>query len=150
VAFGLELSGTIEAAPRIPYSRSRPRKWVELYNRSGQRVELADWRLDGGIDFRFGTNDAIPAGGFSRRRPRIPDALRAKFPDQISPGPVQQPPFPFRRAPDVADPADNPADVVDYSDDGHWPEAADAGGASLGIARSPGRQQRRRSLGRQQ
>ncbi|HKX61968.1 MAG TPA: lamin tail domain-containing protein, partial [Verrucomicrobiae bacterium] len=63
VVFGLELNGTIEAAPRISYSAS-PEEWVELHNRSGQRVDLAGWRIDGGIDFRFGTNDFIPAGGY--------------------------------------------------------------------------------------
>ena len=31
----------------------------------------------------------------------------------------------------LRDAADNPADSVQYYDDGHWPEAPDAGGASL-------------------
>ena len=60
--------------------------WVELHNRGESAISLAGWRLDGGIDFRFGTNDGIAAGGYLVAA-KDPAALRAKFPGITVVGP---------------------------------------------------------------
>lgn len=129
VVFGLQLSGTIEATPRIAY-RSSPEEWVELFNRSSNTVDLAGWRLDEGIDFHFGTNDSIPPGGYLVVA-KDPDALQAKFPGVPVVGPYANKLSHSGERVLLRDDTDNPADSVAYSDDGRWPSAADAGGASL-------------------
>jgi len=127
--FGLELSGIIEGAPRIPY-QSDSEEWIELFNRSSNEVSLAGWRLDEGIDYRFGTNDAIPAGGYLVVA-KEPEALRAKFPGIPVTGPYANRLSHSGERIVLRDPADNAADAVHYHDDGRWPGAADGGGASL-------------------
>lgn len=129
VVFGLELNGTIEATPRIPYQGS-DEEWIELHNRSSNAVSLAGWRIDEGIDFRFGTNDSIPAGGYlvvAKDR----TALQARFPGISIVGPYNNRLSHAGERIVLRDGSDNPADAVTYSDDGRWPDAADAGGASL-------------------
>ena len=129
VVFGLELSGTIEATQRIPY-QSASEEWIELFNRSSNEVSLAGWRLDEGIDFRFGTNDTIPAGGYLVVA-KEPAALRAKFPGIPVTGPYANKLSHSGERIMLRDASDNAADAVHYYDDGQWPGAADAGGASL-------------------
>jgi hypothetical protein len=129
MAFGLELSGTVEATPRIPYSSS-PEEWVELFNRSSNAVSLSGWRLDEGIDFRFGTNDSIPPGGYLVVA-KDPSALLAKFPGIAVTGPYANKLSHSGESIVLRDVSDNPADSVHYYDDGRWPEAADGGGSSL-------------------
>ncbi|MBK8001307.1 MAG: lamin tail domain-containing protein [Verrucomicrobia bacterium] len=129
VVFGFELSGTIEATPRIPYQGS-DEEWLELFNQSSNAVSLAGWRLDEGIDFRFGTNDSIPPGGYLVVA-KDPAALQAKFPGVPVVGPYDNRLSHSGERVVLRDASDNPADSVTYSDDGRWPGAADAGGASL-------------------
>ena len=129
VVFGLELSGTVQATQLVPY-RSSPEEWIELFNRSSNAVSLAGWRLDEGIDFRFGTNDAIPAGGYLVVA-KEPEALLAKFPGIPVVGPYANKLSHSGERVVLRDANDNPADSVHYHDDGRWPEAADGGGASL-------------------
>ncbi len=38
-------------------------EWVELYNQMSVDIELSNWRLEGGIAFRFPTNTILPANG---------------------------------------------------------------------------------------
>ena len=129
VVFGLELNGTIEATPRIPY-RGSDEEWIELLNRGSNAVNLAGWRLDEGIDFRFGTNDSIPPGGYLVVA-KDPTMMQAKFPGAPVVGPYNNRLSHSGERIVLRDAADNPADSVAYSDDGRWPDAADAGGASL-------------------
>ncbi len=63
VAWGAELVLTTTLAPAQPFTPSRE-EWVELHNRSSNRVDLADWRLDGGIGYRFPAGTAMRAGGY--------------------------------------------------------------------------------------
>ena len=47
-----------------PLSDSDDDEYVELYNRSGQEVNLANWRLQGGVSFTFPTNALVAPGGY--------------------------------------------------------------------------------------
>jgi hypothetical protein len=129
VVFGAELSGRVEAVPRVPFSRS-DEGWVELFNRSSNVVDLTNWRIDEGIDFRFASNTMIAPGGYlvvANDRA----GLLAKFPGINVVGPFTNT-FSYRGERIVLkDGADNPADVVHYFDDGRWPRGADGRGSSL-------------------
>ncbi|MDB6034265.1 MAG: hypothetical protein JWM16_4603 [Verrucomicrobiales bacterium] len=129
VVFGAELTATIEAKPRVPYSDS-PEEWVELFNRGSNAVNLTGWRLDEAVDYRFPTNTTIVPGGYLVAA-KDPAALLAKFPGIQVVGPYANN-LPNRGTRVVLkDASDNPAGSVFYYDDGRWPEAADGGGASL-------------------
>jgi hypothetical protein len=129
VNFAAELTTWYELTPELPFRRS-PEEWVELFNRGSNAVSLSGWRLDEGIDFRFGTNDTIPPGGYLVVA-KDPQALLAKFPGLAVAGPYDNRLSHSGERIVLRDAADNPADAVLYSDDGRWPEAPDAGGASL-------------------
>lgn len=129
VVFGAEITATVELVPRVPFSAS-PEQWVELFNRASNAVDLTGWRLDEGIDFRFSSNTVIPPGGYLVAA-KDPAALLAKFPGLPVVGPYTNSLSHRGERLVLKDAADNPADVVHYFDDGRWPEAADAGGASL-------------------
>lgn len=110
--------------------RANAEEWIELYNRSGGAVDITDWEIGGGIEYRFTPGTIIPAGGYLV----VADdtvALGATYPgidivgnfggrlsgqsDRIT----------------LRDAAGNPADEVRYFDGGRWPEYADGGGSSL-------------------
>ncbi|HXG47380.1 MAG TPA: lamin tail domain-containing protein, partial [Methylomirabilota bacterium] len=129
VNFAAELAAWTELTPDLPFRRSRE-EWIELFNRGSNAASLAGWRLDEGIDFHFGTNDSIPPGGYLVVA-KDPAALRAKFPGIAVVGPYDNGLSHSGERLVLRDAADNPADIVHYYDDGRWPEAADAGGASL-------------------
>lgn len=129
VNLALELTSWYQLTPTLPF-RSSPEEWVELFNRSSNHISLAGWRLDEGIDFRFGTNDGIAAGGYLVVA-KDPVALLAQHPGVPVVGPYANKLSHSGERIVLRDAADNPADSVLYSDDGRWPEAADAGGASL-------------------
>jgi glycine/D-amino acid oxidase-like deaminating enzyme len=38
--------------------------WIELFNRGTNTADLTDWKLDGGISFRFAPGTSILAGGY--------------------------------------------------------------------------------------
>lgn len=119
---------TLEA-PGVPFSKN-PEQWIELHNKSGQPVILTGWRLDGGIDFPFPAGTTVPGGGFLVVA-KDPAALQAKFPGLTALGPFSNSLSGSGEVLILRDAEDNPADTVDYSDDGRWPEAADGGGSSL-------------------
>jgi hypothetical protein len=47
-----------------PISENTDDEFVELHNRSAGPVSVAGWEFVDGIDFQFGTNATIPAGGY--------------------------------------------------------------------------------------
>jgi hypothetical protein len=129
VAFAAELLATVEATPRVAYAKS-PEQWIELFNRSSNAVNLTDWRIDEGIDFRFASNTMIAPGGYLVVA-KDPTALLAKFPGIAVVGPYDNSLSHRGERIVLKDANDNPADAVHYFDDGRWPEPPDAGGASL-------------------
>lgn len=129
MAFGLEIRGNVETTRAIPFGRSRE-GWVEFYNRSSSQVDLTGWRMDEGIDFRFASNTIIPPGGYLVLA-KDPTELLTRFPGIPVTGPYDNALSRSGERLVLRDTADNPVDVVTYSDDGRWPEAADGGGSSL-------------------
>ncbi len=129
VAFGLEIRGNVELAPAVPFTSSRE-GWVELCNRSANPVDLTGWRMDEGIDFRFASNTVIAPGGYLVLA-KDPTELLARFPGIAVAGPYDNALSRSGERLVLRDPADNPVDVVTYSDDGRWPEQPDGGGSSL-------------------
>jgi Concanavalin A-like lectin/glucanases superfamily/Lamin Tail Domain/CotH kinase protein len=117
------------APPAQPF-RASPEQWVELFNRSSNAMDLTGWRLDEGIDFRFATNTLIPPGGYLVVA-KDPAALLAELPGIPVVGPFTNALSHSGENIVLRDAADNPANSVHYYDDGRWPLAADAGGASL-------------------
>jgi hypothetical protein len=129
VVLGAELTAIVEATPRVPFSES-PEQWLELFNRTSNAVNLTGWRLDEGIDFRFPSNTVIGPGGYVVVA-KDPAALLARFPGIPVAGPYTNSLSHRGERIVLKDAGDNPADAVHYFDDGRWPGAPDAGGASL-------------------
>ena len=129
IAFGAEMTAAVEAIPAVPFSES-PEQWIELFNRSSNRVDLTGWRLDEGIDFRFAAGTKIEPGGFLVVA-KDPAALLARFPGIAVVGPFTNGLSHRGERLALKDAADNPADVVRYFDGGRWPGGADGAGSSL-------------------
>ncbi len=105
-------------------------QWIELYNRGTNTVDLADWELDGGIEYRFGPGRQLGPGGYlivagdaaSLRRDDPDIEIVGDFTGRLSHrGEILR----------LIDASGNPADEVCYFDGGHWPGYADGGGSSL-------------------
>ena len=79
IVFGAELSLTTTLSPATPY-RNSSEEWVELFNHSTNAVDLTNWRLDAGIDFRF-TNGPVIGSGEYLVVAHDAVALRAKWPE---------------------------------------------------------------------
>ena len=101
-------------------------QWIELYNRSATPVDLAGWKLNGGVAFTFPAGTVLAAGALLvvAENPADLTGISALGPWSGSLG----------RGGDTVellDAAGNPADRVTYFDGGKWPEFADGGGSSL-------------------
>jgi hypothetical protein len=113
----------------VPFSQS-DEGWIELFNRGSNAVDLTNWRIDEGIDFRFASNTMIAPGGYLVVA-NDPAALLAKFPGINVVGPYLNTLTHRGERILLRDDADNPADAVHYFDDGRWPRTADGRGSSL-------------------
>ncbi|MEJ6720090.1 MAG: lamin tail domain-containing protein [Akkermansiaceae bacterium] len=90
-------------------------EWIELFNRSGEMIDLSAWSLRDAVDYDFPEGTMLPPSGYivisnsefsgslNNRRDRI----------------------------HLRDAAGNTADVVEYLDDRPWPRNADGKGSSL-------------------
>jgi hypothetical protein len=90
-------------------------EWIELFNRSGEMIDLSAWSLRDAVDYDFPEGTMLPpsayivisnsefSGSLNNRRDRI----------------------------HLRDLAGNTADVVEYLDDKPWPRDADGKGSSL-------------------
>ena len=99
-------------------------EWVELRNLHGVDVDIAGWRLEGGIAYTFPEGTRIAGGAY---------LVVAKVPGQIA-GALG----PFTGILDnggeeirLVNRSDRAMDVLDYADDGDWPAGADGSGATL-------------------
>ena len=127
--FASELSAYYELTPALPF-RDSPESWVEIFNRSSNTVDLAGWRLDEGIDYRFGAGQTLAPGGYLVVAKDVP------FMQSLHPGLNVAGPFTNRLSQDtdyiaLKDPNNNLADEVRYFSGGRWHEYADGGGSSL-------------------
>jgi hypothetical protein len=117
--------------------------WLELFNRGTNTADLTDWRLDGGISFRFAPGTAILAGGYLVVAKDV-EILRALHPGITVVGPFTNS---LSRHSDLIllkDANGNPADEVRYLDGGRWTALADGGGSGPNCA-TPGPTTQRRA-----
>ena len=128
------LSRTGDARPGAAGRRRSPRA-----GRRAQRprtlnsvVDIAGWRLADAVDYEFAEGTQIAPGSFLVAA-RDSAALSAKYPN-ISEIIVGDYSGQLGNRTDrivLTDAQGNPADVVEYFENGSWPSAADAGGSSL-------------------
>jgi hypothetical protein len=114
-----------------PFTQSTE-QWVELYNRSAGSVDLSNWKLAGGISFKFPSGTSIPAGGYlvvsnnfsalQLKWPAVASKIIGNFTGKISHKGDQV---------ELDDASNNPVNTVTFSDGGRWAEVADGGGPSL-------------------
>lgn len=132
-----------------PITEDEDQEFVELFNRSGESVDLTGWRLRGGISFNFPSGTLLPPGGYlvvarnaallrsihtnlpanlilgdySGRLSNRRDVVRLQMPDDListnQAGVV------------VTNKIYITIDEVDYRDGGRWGQWADGGGSSL-------------------
>lgn len=110
-----------------------PEAWIELFNRSGNAVNLTGWELDGGLHYLFTPGQTIPAGGY------LVVADDAAYLRTLYPGITIVGDFEGRLSGSgdrivLKDASGNTADEVSYLDRAPWPEYADGGGSSLELA----------------
>ena len=133
IMFGARLSVARETDPgkvEIPYLEISE-EWIELYNRGSSAVDLSGWKLEDAVELDFPAGTQIAPGEYlviARDR----EALAAKYPGidilgEDYSGELGNTTDRIR----LVDVFGNPADVVQYYEDGRWPEAADGGGSSL-------------------
>lgn len=99
-------------------------EWIELHNPMAVDVDLSDWKLSGGVDYRFPTGTVIAAGGFvvvASDPSRVDGAL----------GPFEGTLHDDGERVDLKSNGDRRIDSIGYGDDDPWPVGADGTGASL-------------------
>ena len=129
---GVELSlegDVIPGTPGTPYVPS-DEEWIELFNRGDSAVDLSGWRLDDAIDYTFAPGVTIGAGEYLVVA-RDAAALAAKYPTIDIVGDYSGRLSNSNERIELKDGIGNPADEVEYFDDGRWPYEADGAGASL-------------------
>ena len=132
MVFGLSLETRIrtsEGSIGTPYRNSR-NQWIEIANRSTQKVNLEGWDFNDGIEFKFQPGTFLDPGEhacivndkelFGNAYPNA--RIIGEFNGSLS------------RSGEriiLRDQDNNPVDMVSYFDSGRWPSDADGGGASL-------------------
>lgn len=102
-------------------------EWIELRNNQGVDVNLAGWKLTGGVDYTFpatGPGSTIPGGGYL-----VIAATPAMVAGSIGPftGTLDNGGETIR----LRNVNDRIMDEVSYDDEGDWPVGADGSGATL-------------------
>lgn len=128
VAFGLQLQ-TQWVEGGNPYIESDQR-WVELYNRGLNAVNLSGWSFDKGIDYTFKEGVSLEAGGYLVVA-KDPIPLQSEFPGITILGPFDGSLSGGGELLSLLDATGNPADEVEYVDEGRWSSYPDGGGHSL-------------------
>ena len=104
--------------------------WLELLNRGTADIDLSGWSFTDGIGYRFPVGAVLQAGQLLVIAEK-PDALRAENTGVRVLGPFEGQLSNSGERLVLADADGNPADTVEYTDSGRWPESADGGGSSL-------------------
>lgn len=107
-------------------------EWIELRNLLSVDVDMSDWSLQGGVDFRFPDGTKIPADGY---------LLVAAQPDAWAGSPIGNVQGPLVGSLNNAgeevrlyNNSQRVMDTIRYEDQGDWPVGADGSGASLSKA----------------
>ncbi len=106
----------IFAQEAVPFSEVDT-EWIELYHRGDHAIDLSGWSLAGDPEYAFPEGTVLAPGDYL-----VIDNSEAGFSGNLPNrgGHIM-----------LVDAHGNVGDEVRYFDDGHWPEAADGGGASL-------------------
>ncbi|MEE2623124.1 MAG: lamin tail domain-containing protein, partial [Verrucomicrobiota bacterium] len=111
-----------------PADEDNDTEWVELHSLMGVDVDISDWELEGGINYRFANGTVIPGHGY---------LLVAADPSHPSlAGGDARGPFTGRLANNgesirLVKNNDRTMDELNYGDDGDWPVGADGLGSTL-------------------
>jgi len=127
-AMGVQLVAT-QTVPSAPFTDSKE-EWIELYNRSGQTVDLSGWRLNNAVDFTFAAGTTLGPDQYLVVA-KDSATLRAEYPSARIVGDYSGGLSSSNDTIELLDSVGNPADVVNYYDGKPWPGAADGGGSSL-------------------
>ena len=113
-----------------PPSRQRDGEFIELYNRSGDAVNLGGWKLEDAVDFTIPTGTILPAGEYLVVAANAA-WLNANYPGMTAIGNWDGSLGNSGDNIRLLDAHGNLADEVDYRFGGEWPELADGNGSSL-------------------
>lgn len=105
-------------------------EWLELYNQMSVNMDISNWRVEGGIDFRFPTNTTLNANRYLVIA-ADPDALRTTSGATNVFGPFSKR---LSNSGEILRLRNNSSRLMDemtYSDEDRWPVSADGSGASL-------------------
>ncbi len=102
------------ADPPVAYA-ANPDEFIELHNPGADAVDLAGWRLSGGVDYAFPSGTTLAPGGFLVVEGTQFSGSLSNRSDRVR----------------LRDAGDTIIDEVTYVDGGRWPGAADGGGSSL-------------------
>ncbi len=113
-----------------PADQEQLNEWIELRNEHSVAVDLSNWSIDGGIDFRFPEGSIIPGMGY------LVIALAPEYLLQTTAMTNVLGPFTGRLANsgeklELRNNSGRLMDSVDYGVDGNWPVAPDGSGVSL-------------------
>lgn len=111
-----------------PADEDNDTEWIELHSLMGVNIDVSDWELEGGINYRFASGTVIPGHGY---------LLVAADPSHPSlAGRGARGPFTGRLANNgesirLVNNNDRTMDELNYGDDGDWPVGADGLGSTL-------------------
>ncbi|MBN1421688.1 MAG: CotH kinase family protein [Planctomycetes bacterium] len=138
-ALAVSSAPAVGAPPRIllteihyhPSPSQGDSEFLEFHNPGAEAIELDDWKLEGGVEFRFPAGMALPPGGYAILC-ADPDSVEAAFGGDLPIGGV----YARRLSNDrerivLRDAAGEIVWTVEYIDDVPWPVKADGAGESL-------------------
>lgn len=108
----------------------RPGEFIEIYNRSGDAIDISGFRFDSGVGWTFPPGTLLGGGEYAVVS-EAPEVLRANYGLDRVFGPWEGRLANNGENVSLVDRNGNLVDEVRYHDGGDWPEWADAGGASL-------------------
>lgn len=132
MVFGASLETRIktsEGSEGIPYRNSR-NQWIEIANRSNQKVSLEGWNFSDGIDFKFKSGTFLDPGEHACLV-EDKDLFVNAYPNSKIIGEFNGALSRSGERIILRDQDNNPVDEVRYYDSGRWPSNADGGGSTI-------------------
>ncbi|HJQ81411.1 MAG TPA: lamin tail domain-containing protein, partial [Lacipirellulaceae bacterium] len=105
-------------------------EWIELYNQLAVDIDISDWAIEGGVDYRFPVGTVLPGRGYLVVA-IDPAALQAETGYSGALGPFTGRLSNGGEELRIVNNDGRVMNVLDYDEDGDWPVGPDGGGASL-------------------